>query len=209
MREELLPWGWEWTELRLIAARAAAISRARQLHWDERIEAAMDGIILALAEAMQPITRRELENAGLASISATYDGIVRAHSLSSGGRTGSRHAVWWHGHHPGNTASFTDAVDEKIAIWQSVWSLSDTEWQALWAAADVMRFGGTLADAAARLGIEKAAFSKRLNSARGKIRASWVCPGEHPTGRYRPGVNRIHAAMDENQRRRRNREAAA
>ena len=70
MTDEL--WGWSWAELESLARRAASQAKSVYLSWDDRVQAAMDGICDCFPSESRPL-RGGLLAAALDEISAqTY-----------------------------------------------------------------------------------------------------------------------------------------
>jgi hypothetical protein len=149
----------------------------------DRYEAALDGIIAYAArygwpeDSLKPVFR-----AGSNAIGHEND--ERTKHLP--------HGIAWLPV-PGQRDQLAEDVTDRVGIWQLCQLFTDTEWAAVWALAEVLKYGGGYREAAALLGLQDGTIAARLWTARGKARANWVAPGDSPVPRYdrhrgRPGT---------------------
>ena len=96
-----------------------------------------------------------------------------------------RHWSYWH-EPPAPVDALAEAITDKIAVWEICWSLTPGQWAAVWATAEVMKYGGGRSEAAALTGKRVGAHTQLLITAREKARAAWVAAGETPRGHYHP-----------------------
>lgn len=136
----------------------------------ERYDAALDGIIEYVADFGWPP----------GDLKPVYSAAARA--LQTARRVLPRDVRWWSYWYdpPGMDDALGEAVTDKIAVHQLAAVLTEGERHAVWATAEVMKWGGAAEEAAALLGIHRAALSQLLLSARRKCWAAWVAPGETP-----------------------------
>lgn len=140
---------------------------------DDRIEAALDGIVEYVHEHGWPREDKDLFRAGSAAIEHAAGESVK--HLTRGN--------FWVRPRP-NEDPLAEMVTDRIGVWQVAWSLTEKEWAALWAVAEAMKWDGSRADAAALLGVPVGRLSENLSRARRKCRAAWLAPGETPRGSY-------------------------
>ncbi len=170
----------------------------------QRHDAALDGILDYIGEAGWPDREHDLYQ-------AAWRGI--AHEAHEQGKH-VRHWSHWY-EPPGQADALGEAITDKLAIWQAVWSLTDLEWTCVWALGEQIRRGGTWQDAAAWCKMKPGAYRERLAEARRKIRRVWVAPGETPRSHWARGAswritsNTTMAGRIRNRTRQRARKAAA
>jgi hypothetical protein len=68
MPDELLPWGYTWKALHVLARRAARLARPRFVPREKRAEISLDGIVLELAVREDYPSGRDLIQAGIATL---------------------------------------------------------------------------------------------------------------------------------------------
>lgn len=113
---------------------------------------------------------------------------------------------------PRGEDELAEHITDRIAAWEIVWQLTEKEWQAVWAVAEVMKRDGGHAEAAALVGIPISQLKNRLFAARVRCRPLWVAPGETPPSRkfttIRPDGTRTKAGEAARTRRAQERAAA-
>ena len=169
--------GW-WDRAESIAGFAAkAPVEGAWLGFPERKDAAMDEIIEEITElGGWPADVNVLFRAGQRGAKrAAYE--ARKHVVYGG--------FFWVGV-PGPNDYLAENVTDRIAVWQIAWGLREIDWEALWALSEVMKWGGSQAEAAALVGLPLAVYQQRLLVARRRAYRLWICPDETPRGRYRP-----------------------
>ena len=175
-------------------ARAHQFNQAR-LSIDDRRDAALTGMLEEIHENGFPDDR-----AARPLFRAAANAIDREEYEHA------KHLQYWGYWLPPKTAHADpmERVIERIAVWEICWAMTDAEWSAVWALGEAYRRGGSMAEAAALLGINEARFVGRLVLARKRGRRLWVAPGEHVGGMYRParrGERTRFATWQYNQRR--------
>ncbi|HEX3956043.1 MAG TPA: hypothetical protein VHZ03_05360 [Trebonia sp.] len=185
-----------WQSMERIAGRAASsLYSSPRPGWGhvERFDAALDAVVAYVAEYGWP----DGENFR-PLFQAARNGITNA------SRENVKHAIFgykfW-----GKPASQSDVIGEritdKIGIWQVCWGLTENEWSAVWATAEVMKWGGSRQDAAALLRIPVGQLSDRLHRARLRAYQLWICPDETPPTRKYYSVHGGKRTKAENRRR--------
>lgn len=189
-----------------IAHHCSNTHRGVTLTRDERYEAALSGIAEYLTDNGWPDPVKPLFLAGTAAISR--EAHERVKHLP--------HSSYWH-EPPGNHDAMAEQISDKIGVHQLCYALSDTQWAAVWALAEVKRRGGSISEAAALLGIPESTVTNTLTAARRLARGLWIAPGETPAWRsWQAGSRQKRARLDEwkrsrakTQHKREQREAAA
>jgi hypothetical protein len=156
---------------------AAAHHMTQRLSYGERVEAARDGILDALAKGEVLSLYHEAVagiNAAVAKFSQHY-GLPR-----SGGHTGSQYAAYW-AHQPFEW-SFADDLIDRIAVMQIMDAIPSPCAQVLRVRAQT----GSLEGTATALGIGYKNASYRISVARSAARELWYAPDRDPgQRRYR------------------------
>lgn len=172
-----------------IAGHCAARFRWSTPHMSigDRREAAMTGIADYLLEHGWPDIAQPLFEAANAAIGREAQQTNPLRHLRNWG--------YWH-EPPAPADALAERITDRIGIWQVCWSLSETEWTAVWAVAEVMKTGGGLEEAAALIGVSYSCLLMRLGNARRKARELWICPGDHIGHHYRPNKDGRKRKLD-------------
>ena len=165
-----LPEGW-WEHAGAIAGIAARKwFGGDTLPYSDRKHAALDGIV------------EEVMEAGWPGPGETFGRLFLAanNGMRHEQREAQKHLQWWAHWRDGDgiTDALAESVTDRVAIWQVSWALTPAEREAVWALAEVQRWGGSNEDAAALLGINPGAYYMRIKNARRKAREWWVAPGD-------------------------------
>ncbi|HUZ38230.1 MAG TPA: hypothetical protein VMV17_18055 [Streptosporangiaceae bacterium] len=174
--EDLLPWGYTWQTLERLARRAAAASPARIFDPGERREVAMDGIVMALAEAVSPPSERELTGAGMAAISAESADYISRHGIGlAGANRGTGFAVYWGpGNHPHRDPMA--GVDERVALAQVWEQMTRQDRETI----SVLAYWLDHRAAARALGHTWTGWKTRIMRARIRVKTLWFAPEPPP-----------------------------
>jgi hypothetical protein len=156
-----------------IAHHCSNTHRGVTLTRDERYEAALTGIAEYLADNSWPDPVKPLFLAGTAAIN--QEARERIKHI--------RHWSYWY-EPPGVHDSMAEQISDRVGVHQLCYALSDTQWAAIWALAEVMRRGGGIPEAAALLGIPDYTVTNRLTAARRVARRLWIAPGETPASHF-------------------------
>ena len=203
--------GLSFAELNEVADIAARIHVSSAMPWGNRAEFALCGVIDAIVAAGgEPLGRRRLVSAGVAGITTEINERARLAGRVHG-RDMPRYAMWHHGENRTRSASFEDAVDERMTLRQ-VWpALTERDQETLttcmWNESDQA--------AASELGLSKTTYAARLMNARIRAKTIWFAPELPPAhygaaGRKGPGWNLAQAIRDRvNGRNSKRRRAAA
>lgn len=169
-----------WQDIHRIAVRCAERPRSRLLPWEERYEAAVEGILLGIAEGS-----RDLVGAGLNAITKATEQHAQAHGLDRSLRKRRGFTVYWDP--PGE--GFEDKVLDPIALWQ-IWPfLAAIHRETLM---DLVKAEGSMLSAAEYSGCSVTAYKQRLSLARKAARELWFAPEAAPGRSY--SFNRQRAA---------------
>jgi hypothetical protein len=191
MDDGLLPWGMSWEQLERAARSCALAHPARSLlTFDQRYEAAFDGVVDALLESTLPPAWRELHAAGLSAISDAGDAQAH-HRFGTQQGTGERFTIYWVGSRR-TGIDFTEDITDRIAARQVWAALADRDRDILAALGD---FGDNQA-AAAFLGLSYEPFTVRLSEARRRAAALWFAPETAPRRRVAPSPGRKGPGYD-------------
>ncbi len=180
-----LPEGWDQSAER-IAWHCARTRRGDTpgLSLDDRHDAALDGIIELVAEHGWPADEGNLFRAGFAAIKReAYEHFKHV-----------RRWTFWY-EPPGTLDPIAEKITDKLAVWQVAWELTETQWAAVWALAEVGKRGGTWRDAADLLGKSPASYRTALYEARKRCRGLWLAPDETPRGLWARDTTRSSATI--------------
>lgn len=168
-------WGWSWAELESLARRAASQAKSVYLNWDDRVQAAMDGICDCFPAGSRPL-RGDLLAAALDEISAQTYREKQTHGFQAdpqwnGQVTRQRFVMFWRGTttRTDRAAPFEEPILEKIAAREVFWSLRDADRDVL----HVVSWYSDYGDAAEHFGISHTALVNRLWNARRRAREAW------------------------------------
>ncbi len=164
-----LPEHWHEDVARIARMSASRFRGGGMFTRAERVDLAGGGIIEHIAEHGWPADEKILFRAA--------DNGIRREQREQGKHQ--MRGVYWL--EPRGTADpIGETVTDRLAVWQIVWALTDGQWAAVWAWAEVMKRDGTHEDAAALLDLGLNAFRLQLSLARKRARALWVAPGDTP-----------------------------
>jgi hypothetical protein len=165
-----------WEDIERIAIRCAERPRSRLLPWEQRYEAALEGIFEGIAEGS-----RDLVGAGLNAITKATEQHARAHGLDKSGQPRRGFVIYWDP--PGS--DFEDRVLDPIALWQ-IWPfLAAIHRETLM---DLVKAEGSMLSAAEYSGCSLKAYKQRLYLARKAARELWFAPELAPSRSY--GLNK-------------------
>jgi hypothetical protein len=163
----------EWPprdELEAVAAWAARNHFTQLLSYEDRWEAAWDGVTEAVLQGDDDLPR-----AALAGISRARNAVSRDHGIPApDGKTGGRHAAYWLG--SSRLYDPLEAVDDRIAL-QQIWpQLRDRDRRVLTAVTRT----SVPEDAAALAGLGWSSYTHSLVAARRHARELWFAPFPAP-----------------------------
>lgn len=146
---------------------------------DDRYQAAWDAVVMALVEAEQPPSRRDLSVAASNAVEKQWHNYRHHHGINSRGAVAPRHCMYWLDlGRP--TSSPEPAIVEREAL-ARIWpALNDRDRAALTALATM----GTYAAAAVAMGLDYRTFTERVRRARTRYLALWH-EGETPSRLWR------------------------
>jgi len=193
------PADWWPSAVRIAGHTARTHPSPALLTYDERLDAALDAVVEYVAEHGWPEADvKDVFRAACGGIDrATYERLkhvrYRRHWLEPSGAAD----------------ALSEAVTDRVAVWQVAWALTPAQWETVWAVAEVMRRGGRYRDAAQMIGKNPATVSVLLSQARARARQLWVAPGDTPShGHYARDLETTDYRNWRYQRRRASRSAA-
>lgn len=187
---------FDW--VRSIAVHCARKNPSGSLSWQQKLDAAQDGVIAYVAEHGWPGDKSPLYKAANNNL---------AHEINEA-KKHIRRWVLYDETHNGNSDVLGERITDKIGVRQLIWAFPPKEWEAVWAMAQVQPWG-TYRDAAKLVDSDPATFASHLYLARKRARALWIAPYETPRGGYKPGRLGHVSKMQNRRTRDKQRERAA
>ncbi|OHV42218.1 hypothetical protein BBK14_11395 [Parafrankia soli] len=171
--------GYTMADVARHARIGMTMAASRAGNADDRYQAAWDAVVMTLAEADEPPSRRDLSVAASNAVEAQWHDYRHHHGINSRGAAAPRHAVYWLDL-GGPTPSPEHRIVEREAL-ARIWpELNDRDRAALTALATM----GTYAAAAAAMGLDYRTFTERVRRARTRYLALWH-EGETPSRLWR------------------------
>jgi hypothetical protein len=174
-----------WKSLQRIAEYGARRWQSNApLPFPIRYEAALDGVVAALADGVDD--DHGLIAAGEQAVARYIREVTKHH----------KHLSYWDP--PAMRDALAEDITDRVGVHQLSWAFTDHQWAVVYATAEAAGTGTPTRVIAEGLGLTVAVYTDTLMRARKRARKLWIAPGETPSRRRyaagnRPGVHRyIH-----------------